>query len=154
QPQRFNAQPLKVVWRRARLVSAAAQHGGSGSLDGASRGKKLLTRFHRTRPSDHYGFFSANDHTANVNLRAPAFYNFADKLERMRDGHNILHAWRGLERFQGHARSARAYRGHNGPLRAARNVRLKATFDYEFNYVLKFRFRRTCCHIDDHEKYS
>jgi hypothetical protein len=31
-------------------------------------------------------------------------------------------------------------------------VRLKTALDHAFNYVLKFRFRRTCCHIDDHEK--
>jgi hypothetical protein len=30
-------------------------------------------------------------------------------------------------------------------------MRLKTAFDNSFNNVLKFRFRRTCCHVDDHE---
>jgi len=70
----------------------------------------------------------------------------------VRNGHNVLYAGRGLERFQSHAVAAGADRGHNSAFRTARDMRLKTTLDYALNYVLKFRFRRTCCHIDDHEK--
>ena len=68
----------------------------------------------------------------------------------MRDGHNVLYAGSGLECLQRNAIAACADCGHNGALRSARDMRLKTALDYALNYVLKFRFRRTCCHIDDH----
>jgi hypothetical protein len=69
----------------------------------------------------------------------------------MRDRHNVFDSRSSLKSLQRNAVAASADRGHNGALSSACNVRLKTALFDSINYVLKLRFRRTCCHVDDHE---
>src|SRR4029077_13816700 len=147
--KRFFTQALEIVGRGARLVGASAEQAGSRFLHGMRGGNELLARLHGTWSRNHDDPVAADAHLADPDDRTVRLYLAADQLERLRNGNDVIDTRSHLQRLDFMAPPATHCR-HNGSLRAARYVRLVASFANAVNDVLDLLFGSSFVHVDDH----
>src|ERR1700677_1346114 len=74
----------------------------------------------------------------------------ADKLERLSDGHHVVHAGSNRQGLNLMAAALAAYRRNNGALGAARHVGLESGFADALNNVVDLLFCGAVRHVYDH----
>ncbi len=99
--QALYPQALKGVWRRTRLVGAAAKHGRARGLGGAGGHEQLLSALHRAGSGDQGDVppsqAGASDRYHSIGAPELA----ADQFVGSEDGQHLVHAGIGLERQAG-----------------------------------------------------
>ncbi len=147
--QSFQAESLKIVGRRSRLVGSAAEHGRTGALYRARCAEQLLARFDGAGSGDDYDAGSADGGAAYVYNCALGLDLPAHQFEGLRDRDYVVHAGRNLQRLDFVAASV-SHGGDDGAFDSARDVRLVAGLANALDDVRNLLFGGFLRHVDDH----
>ena len=145
-----NAQPLKCIGRRARLVSAAAQKARARGLHAFGNGKNLLAVLNRAGACHHSDVLSADLHAiGKLHHRSLRAKGAAGQLVGRRDAMHIEHARKQFKLRQVDAGGG-ANAGQNGLRRARGAVHIHSGFHHGVDDGIDLLFSGSLLHGYNH----
>src|SRR5471030_3197864 len=143
------SQPLKCVWRTARLEGSAANHGRAGFGHCFRAAVDLVPGFHAARTSHHHHAFAANIDASDFDNSAARPETATDQLVGRRDAVRVLDALHYFENAQVELVLA-AHAAQHRVEHARGPVYIEAQFHQAIDHTLNLRLAGAFLHYDYH----